>query len=166
MYRIEQVDFEKCLVANMVSIKGYSFHNSNMRHEYGLLTVEIPTIADTKRMVNRYSKAMNVDLDYIRVSKALRIILGIECTIFRTQASVVLDVEVREYAMYVGTDLLACLCRTKYPDDRHLWRSLLLRRAITSRKLWIKLGRICLIMVHTVHPDAKEVHRTPDGTTT
>lgn len=65
MVRIEEVDLEKVMVADIVPEERHAFDEAYMRHE-GRITcvrgVRVPAVGERKSMVDRMSKRRNVAL--------------------------------------------------------------------------------------------------------
>ena len=61
--------------------------------------------------------------------------------------------------MNVSAYLLTSLGRSKHSDDGHLGRDFLLASPILVEDLGIEVGKVCLVVIDTIEPDAKRVHR-------
>lgn len=70
----------------------------------------------------------------------------------------VFNIEVRECAMDVGTDLLACFRRPEDSDDWNLRGIFLLRLPRASGQLRVEVCGRPLIVVDTIKSDTEDIH--------
>jgi len=76
-------------------------------------------------------------------------------TIFRLQASLILEVEVRQCTMDMCANFLSCLGCSKDAYDRYGRSILFLRKPIVSIELRVEVRRRCLVVVYAIEAETE-----------
>ena len=66
MKRVEHVDLQEELVADVIPVKRHTLDEGDVRHELGLAIVHIAAVADGQSIVNRQMNLVNMRVHYLK----------------------------------------------------------------------------------------------------
>lgn len=159
---VEEVNFKKESVSDMVAIEGGSFNQGDVCHESSLPVVGISAKTDSQGMIYGEMQCPDSRAYYnFKLAGYPRCSLtGVHVhTRIGRQGPIVFDVEIWKCSMNMYTDPLTCFGGSKDSDDRHPRPVIFLKDAIPNRQWRIQLRRDRLIMVDAVEAHAKGLHQ-------